>query len=121
MMGRKQALIDLRDKVNAGECYPKDILSVFPHYVGDCGQWAHDAYFHGSLDAAKALHKAVLPGWGWQKEHWDGSEKPGHEIFWVTYPAKWRVGHVWKYNDKNDARAWLLAILEALIAQECDT
>jgi len=111
MMGRKQALIDLRDKVNAGECYPKDILSVFPHYVGDCGQWAHDAYFHGSLDAAKALHKAVLPGW-----EADISLMSGEVLVYEVVRVDGFLA-----SGESPARAWLLAILEAVIAQECDT
>lgn len=59
---------------------------------------------HGSLDAALALHEAVLPGWGWGRYSSDGS-------FHVTQ-------HGVMIDDtegKADApaRAWLLAILRA--------
>jgi len=112
MTDRKQALIDLRDKVKAGECYPKDILSVFPHYVGDCGQWAHDAYFHGSLDAAKALHEAVLPGFDAEVAF----AKPSLVTIYQPFDDEWE--EISRAESENPARAWLLAILEALIAQE---
>jgi hypothetical protein len=70
----------------------------------------------GSLDAAKALHEAVLPNEGWG-------------IDWVTkYPNLMSGGHAYRavvgwgtlrkgFAD-TPARAWLLAILSALIAQE---
>jgi hypothetical protein len=70
--------------------------------------WAELAY-HGSLDAAKALHEAVLPDYGWgagswgarvwlysDRPHWDGSNR--QEVEMVNAPA----------------RAWLLAIIRAL-------
>jgi hypothetical protein len=63
--------------------------------------------FHGSLDAAKALHDAVLPGWDYIL---------GNTCNSLTIHA--RVGpHEEEFSD-NLARAWLLAILRALIAQE---
>ena len=64
---------------------------------------------HGSLDAALALHNAVLPtaqlgvidtDGGADVRDWDGDQ----------YSAQF---------DGNPARAWLCAILQALIA-ECD-
>jgi len=107
MTDRKQALIDLRDKVKAEDCHPKDILSVFLNYMGDCGQWAHDAYFHGSLDAARALHDAVLPGW--EADISLSGEVLVYEVLRVDGFLANRYG---------PSSAWLLAILEALIAQE---
>ena len=53
-MTRKQALIDLRDKVKAGE-WPGHC--VFHDMYDDFGLIAFRAY-SGSLDAAKALHEA---------------------------------------------------------------
>jgi hypothetical protein len=58
--------------------------------------------FHGSLDAAKALHDALLPGADANIENdgcvcvWDSDGKDSHA----------RI-------DGNPARAWLLAILRA--------
>lgn len=67
------------------------------------------AAFDGSLDAAKRLHEALLPdygyasgGWGarvWlysDRPHWDGSKR--QEVELPNMPA----------------RAWLLAVLRAL-------
>ena len=67
-----------------------------------------DAAFGGSLDAAKRLHDALLPGWAW--DVCDDGE-----------------ADVWPYDDiiddrvvgicrDNPARAWLLAILRAVTA-----
>ena len=62
--------------------------------------------YNGSLDAAKALHEAVLPGWG----------------FCVTQVGANVEGSVEAYysDNINPARAWLIAIIRALIAQECE-
>lgn len=61
------------------------------------------AAFNGSLDAAKRLHDALLPGW------------------WATMRYSTRplvtVGDVddeFRAQDDNLARAWLLAILRAM-------
>ena len=112
-MSRKQALAELIAKVEAGD---------FPTKWGDlnAADVAHMSYglpmkgsawgaFHGSLDAAKALHEAVLPGW--------------------IYNLAPGFAHVLPPHDNGDqealtglsdypARAWLLAILRALHAQE---
>jgi urease accessory protein UreH len=68
----------------------------------------------GWLDAARALHEAVLPEWEWEVFSKDGvlvwlpnhiSEKNG-----VHFVARFRA------EADNPARAWLLAILKALEA-----
>lgn len=127
-MTRLETLIELRDKVKAGECYPKDVLAVFPHYVGDCGQWSHDAYYHGSLDAAKALHEAVLIGHDWlirnDEIHGGFANVTTHdfaahvEISGNSSKSYVDSGASFPAYSVNPARAWLLSILEALIAQE---
>jgi hypothetical protein len=103
---RKEALIELRDKVKAGKSiFPNDFPSDFKGKP-----WAIRAH-EGSLDAAKALHEAVLPGW--------------------IYNIAPGFAHVIPPHDNGDqeahtglsetlARAWLLAILEALIAKSED-
>lgn len=109
MTDKKQALIELRDAVAAGE-FPAGergaARRVFPYAEKgfDSGVSAAEA-FYGSLDASKALHEAVLPEWGWTIQamglcyvHSDEGEYCG--------------------SSDNPARAWLLAILEALIAME---
>jgi hypothetical protein len=114
MSDRKQALIEQRDKVKAGFEQPtnwRDFIALVDNNAGpttdDRVVWAHRAY-HGSLDAAKALHEAVLPGWVWLIDCDEAEVKPS----WETtdgYDAE---------IEGHPARAWLLAIHEALIAGE---
>ena len=63
--------------------------------------------YNGSLDAAAALHGALLPGWQFA----GGGDGASHE---------WHVGGEGKKAARGDgptlARAWLLAILRALAA-----
>ena len=64
--------------------------------------------FYGSLDAAKALHDAVLPGWKWGRQWschmWvEPDDVPGRS------ERHYGTGAI-------PARAWLIAILRALIA-----
>ena len=70
-------------------------------------EWNHER--PGSLDAAKALHDALLPGWGYRVS-------PGYAI--VMHP---RLSGPAVEKDataqENPARAWLLAILRAYRAQ----
>ena len=63
--------------------------------------------FNGSLDAAKALHEAVLPGW----IYLIGSQIASVSMSDHEDPRWWNVMH-----NGNPARAWLIAILRALIA-----
>jgi hypothetical protein len=117
-MTHLEALIVLRDKVKAGTWQHTDWPTVEKAFWGNWNEAA--AYFQsaysGSLDAAKALHEAVLPGWGW---HIRQDEKDGSCHAHTLYP-NYRVSPGGHTTESNPARAWLLAILEALIAQETD-
>ena len=110
-MTRKEALESLLVKVEAGDAYLRS------HYKPTLKESANIAWsaYNGSLDAAKALHEAVLPGYGYgvggwgarvwlysNVPHWDGSKRQDVEM--VDLPA----------------RAWLIAILKELIAQEAE-
>lgn len=116
-MTRIEALIELRDKVKAGDYagFRRANRAAFSTPCQDMDLQLREEHclhaYKGSLDAAKALHEAVLPGWGWQVfaltdcdyvAVLDGPEFSTPEIEAPYTPA----------------RAWLLAILEALIAQE---
>jgi hypothetical protein len=70
---------------------------------------AADAY-RGSLDAAKALHDALLPGWMWE------IDAIGEVWVWGADGSRF---HTERDDDKpsNPARAWLIAILRAYRAQ----
>lgn len=65
---------------------------------------AYDA-FSGSLDAAKALHDALLPGWTWTR--WPQGDFEVGKGFGEFYIGK----------SLDPARAWLIAILKAYRAQ----
>jgi len=104
MNDRTQALIELRDAVKAGDMETLPWRKVF----GWDATLSADGAQRGSLDAAKVLHEAVLPGWRWKLDQ--------------HYAEIWervQVAHSAEFVD-NPARAWLLAILEAIIAQEQD-
>ena len=120
MTARNKALQGLLDAVEAGslaQVSGEDIYKAF----GSHRQARFVAAFNGSLDAAKALHEAVLPEWisthtQLENKEWickvvnpKGEEWPK----WVSYPSS-----VAKNSDP--ARAWLIAILKALIAKEGD-
>lgn len=69
---------------------------------------AYDA-FNGSLDAAKALHEAVLPGWVW------GICFNAHsELYAWVGDGEYETDECYS---PNPARAWLMAILAAKIWQ----
>lgn len=102
---RKQALINLRNKVKAGalSSHATDLL-LTRSALGD--EWySFGRAYDGSLGAAKALHEAVLPDQSIRIER-----RVGGWVVWLDNP----------FQGISDypARAWLLAILEALIAQE---
>lgn len=64
--------------------------------------------FHGSLDAAKALHDALLPGWKWGVGF-------GVTIgFASVCPRSQSPRAAFTVEHTDPARAWLLAILRAL-------
>jgi hypothetical protein len=106
MTDRNKALQELLAKVEDGEW---NSMRDEPHEnSGLLDYWHHfDAIMdRGSLDAAKALHDAVLPDYEWTF-YYDGEcsvqERKGRGIYFTSI-------------DKNPARAWLIAILRALIA-----
>jgi hypothetical protein len=130
MTDRKQALIELRDKVRVGDQpQPRDFRAALEVPMQDMRYTVMPndarAAYGGSLDAAKALHDAVLPGWAIERvTMWPGLNGECVVRIWGTHD---KDGERWHNFDDgrasgrsrdNLARAWLLAILEALIAQE---
>jgi hypothetical protein len=101
-----QALRELRDKVAAG-MWPSDFLAIDsggPLRVVTTAT-LYKA-FSGSLDAAKELHETALPGWRWFLDC------NGRAYVWRRFgDTRPRIA----YSAHNPARAWLLAILDALI------
>ena len=118
-MTRADALAELIAKADAGDenRFAHSFLDEVRawrsplEYFEVCNQ-VHAAY-HGSLDAAKALHEAVLPGWEVEISTRDEIDCA------VLDPADpegltWFVGK----SLESIARAWLLAVLRALAQQE---
>ena len=109
-MTRLQALTELRDRVRVGEC------PMWTQITGGIGLRPDNRHlsfyeaFNGSLDAAKALHEAVLPGWRW------ALTRDTANVYLTDRPYD---GFIHSGScDGKPARAWLLAIIAALIAQE---
>ena len=94
------ALDDLIAAVERGS-----IASVSAHHIKQALGGHYQMYFcgafAGSLDAAKALHEALLPGWQRQISESNAKvyERPNIAFFGEAVD--------------NDARAWLIAILHA--------
>lgn len=103
------ALTELRDKVAMGEFFG-DMPRPYVLHTDLC--WKA---FNGSLDAAKVLHEALLPEWGYELTHYPEAH---------LYPPKdlLRIGPVYADDGHGGelSRAWLLTILDALIAKEAD-
>lgn len=102
------ALNKLIDAVEAGTSDRQDLLHMIdkamPQDNRGCMATAHQAY-NGSLDAALALHEALLPGWA------PGMSKNVHHGHWFAWVQnKDREADA---TSEKPARAWLLAILRA--------
>ena len=119
----RDALRELLAKVEAGETLRSSAFSPMKDDP-DCRGWARMAH-NGSLDAAKALHEAVMPGCkvkitdtGEEYEdigRWAATINWDHMEWQPTFTAPGPFGHTGLSNDP--ARAWLIAILSALIAE----
>ena len=118
-MTRKEALAELIAKVEAGGLIqPFLFQDLFNNQDAheNCAGEAYGAY-KGSLDAAKALHEAALPGWWW----WtciSADTAPDYEVILTRHDEFGEtVSEAHGYSG-NPARAWLLAILRALHSME---
>jgi hypothetical protein len=115
MTDRKNALIELRAEVKAGDIPVTGIdrFRAIPKRGGGAygdPNWydAAGAYWRGDLDAAKSLHEAVLPN---HRARIDVGKKYRS---WIITPDNKKFD---AYSD-TPARAWLIAILTALIEEE---
>ena len=130
MTNRKQALEALRDQVKAGVKYetmghtimcqkafpkPDDFDGSREAYANSSAQLAILVWRNDDLNATKALHDAVLPG-----RHFNVATEANMQGFYATAsPKQW--GNSFVACSETPARAWLLAILEALISETPDT
>tara|TARA_R110000850_G_scaffold219630_2_gene345090 strand:+ start:423 stop:845 length:423 start_codon:yes stop_codon:yes gene_type:complete len=127
----KNALIELLAEIKTGNGVKYEYYkSAFPDHASITISYAtisHAAY-NGSLDAAKALHEAVLPGWpvrltdltpDWCGGHgWCASLNYLHMEWQETFTAYPPSHFAHSAYNANPARAWLIAILNTLIADE---
>jgi hypothetical protein len=115
-MTKLEALTELAANVEAGMFRPTFAgpeHTAFPGMEGGNSLIRHHIRYayHGSLDAAKALHEALLPGWDIQITTYEDDSFEAS----VARPMEVRT-----YDGVSMymARAWLLAIIRALIAEE---
>ena len=105
------ALTRLADAVGAGTATDADFDATWPRAMYGEHYYAKQAY-NGSLDAAKALHEAVLPKWS------PSVGQNVHHGYWFAHVMKSDdgsiVGDHSGLSPDNPARAWLLAIIRAL-------
>jgi hypothetical protein len=113
-MTRLEALKELAKKVEAGSAFGCDYGCILDDWPKDSGvRMDADSAYHGSLDAALALHEAVLPGCQFHI----ATEANGEGFVAEIFDCK-RDRFIAHACTDRPARAWLLAILRALIAQE---
>lgn len=113
-MTRKQALIEMRDMVINGRSISfNSFAATFPE-LKEIGSIYQPLFCRWSLDAVKALHEAVSPGW--RVTHAFGliaGEVAKFNLTDNSDPSKYAEG-----KSTTPARAWLIAILSALIKME---
>lgn len=127
MTDRKQTLTELREKVAAGDDsgFRMANRAVFSTPCQDMNLQLREENcrhaYKGSLDAALALHNAVLPGWTLdQMNEWHAHGKSAGWYVCLIRHSDPKIRSRGGDFDIPPARAWLLAILSALIAQEED-
>lgn len=115
-MTRTDALKCMLELAQKGEWHFNLSAQVFPpeSAYGRCTFMDADEAFGGSLDSAKALHEAVLPGW-WVQHI--GKNLKGWGVRLETNDGEF-TDNVLLPRYECPARAWLIAILKALISIE---
>jgi hypothetical protein len=114
----------IRELIEAMEAGAWDALAhygpeVWQHIEAVFGEGNSEPVFlayDGSLDAARALHEAVLPGWAYTI---DVEPTLATAQVWEPFNDEWDVAVEAKAD--TPARAWLLAILRALEARTTPT
>jgi len=137
-MTQKKALQDLLVAIEAGSAVQQDEgwmhLPCTRHDDGKMSSHMGRAWrsYHGSMDAAKALHDAVLPGWWYQVGscHLSDDARVSPDFNCPVHGADLALEYdpsidwadltdVDQRPAGNPARAWLTAQIKALIAG-CD-
>lgn len=112
MSGKLDALEELIKAVEAGEfCMSKFPPGLAEWFTSICHS------YHGSLDAAKALHDALLPGWRmdalWQGGVLSRTQDVWHCRIRCIIDGRTAIDTYERVGYDTPARAWLLAILRA--------
>lgn len=109
------ALRKLIEAVEAGEwtlTHWRDFAAVPVGDDDNPGPILANRAYHGSLDAARALHEALLPGWDWTM---NGN---GQAVLWPPGDIEEQTrGAIETDIEDNPARALLLAILRTKLAE----
>lgn len=118
-MDNLDALKALLAKVKAGkEPTSTDVFDSF-QIAGGIGVYALQVLsaYNGSLDAAMALHEAVLPDW-YVDEAGNNSKSMGWTFLLVSIAGTYISSHSPNQGVQTDpARAWLIAQIKALISE----
>ena len=117
MSGRKEALGALLAEVEAGAASDNLWPIMTGHLSGAKQIYAMRAY-KGSLDAAKALHDAVSPVINQYSIVTDPTCGKVSVCWWPEGLSVGREVHTESWFQENPARAWLIAIIKALIVEE---
>lgn len=111
-MNKIDAIRKLREQVEAGTVGDWGFSGGIPRRALGCHWEEGLAAYSGSLDAAKALHDALLPAWDVDLEiRLILSDA-------TLYHPSGDYDRITSGTHENPARAWLIAILRALEAQE---
>ena len=123
---RREALEALRDVIRDGVKYetmghtrmcqkafpkPDDFDGSREAYANSAAQQAVLVWRNGDINAAKALHDAVLPGWRYSITH-----GPSGDAAVVAKRLGEQVDNLGVATD-DPARAWLIGVLSALISE----
>ncbi len=111
---------ELREAVEAGDdAAVMAALKMIGRTARDKGDFFQsydmEKAYNGSLDAAKRLHDALLPGWKVAGIHEEDGGRWWAEIrrgYITSYDKAIVAPH--QFNSPTPARAWLIAILRAL-------
>ena len=119
MTTQAAALRALIEKVEAGNATFQDFDAC--KIFGDVAILAPEEAYNGSLDAAKALHEALLPGWTVRLTAFSPNDRsiPYVHLFKMRMTEDDPVmsGNSSGYDGRIPARAWLIAILKAKLSE----
>ena len=94
----------LIEAVEAGD----DDVNWFPISGHSAAKWGYcQRAYEGSIDAALAMHEALLPGCGWKTQKLLCNDYYTADV-WGEYAYSESTG-----TALNPARAWLIAVLKA--------